>query len=319
MESDQIKLFFIDHLIWIITIGTFLSFGLLIGPKFFSISNIRFIVYSSSTLGFIVLAEGLCLLSGNFDLSVGQLTGFTAMFTAMLVTEWVPGIPWYLGVLSILAFGGAMGAINGFFVGKLEINPFLFTLGTYMMFRGLTLVISTNPISRGFPAGYLEIGGGEHIILFLIGAVVLLHFLLNNTRLGSNIFAVGSKKETAEMLGISGGNVIFKVYVISGLLCGFAGLMYTGFVSSATPGLANNTLFMAFAGAVIGGIRLSGGRGSMVGALGGTLLLGVISAGLTFLHVPPTQVRVFYGAVIVIAILVNRMRTGIRDRILMPE
>lgn len=319
LEDDTVKLFLVDHLIWLILAGTFLAFSIIIGPTFFSFTNLEFIVFSSVKLGFIVLAESIVLLGGNFDLSVGQLTGFAAMFNALLITTWVPGIPWFLAVITIIAFGGAMGSINGFFVGKLGINPFLFTLGTYLVFRGGTLSLSLNPVSEGFPETYLAIGGSSVSILLLLGAFLLFAFILHKMRLGSNIYSVGADIETAKTMGIDGGNVVFKTYLISGMLCGVAGLIFTGFVSSATPGLANNTLFTAFGAAVIGGISLEGGRGSIFGALGGTFLLGVISAGLTFMAIPPTQIMVVEGTVVILAILINRSRDNIRERILMSS
>ncbi|MFW6138797.1 MAG: ABC transporter permease [Spirochaetota bacterium] len=322
MSIKKIQLFLLENLVWVIFILFFLVFGILRPRAFLTLSNFRFIIFSSAALGFLVLAEAVALISGNFDLSVGQLAGFLAMLNAKLITQWVSGVHWYLAVIFIIALGGLMGAVNGFFVGKVKLNPFLVTLATYMAFKGGTLTVSTMPIARGFPPQYLAIGGESVIgipiaIFVLAGGLVILAFLLQSTRFGSHLYAVGSNPRSANMTGINVGNMVLYTYILGGVLVGIAALLLTGFVGSATPGLANDTLFTAFAGAVIGGISLSGGRGRLSGAVGGILLVGTIDAGLTMMYVPPEQVTIYMGALVLAAILINRAKETARDRILM--
>lgn len=320
----RIELALVDNLIWVILLGAIIASGVMLGTRFLSLSTLKFIVYSSAKSGLIVFAAAVCLLSGNFDLSVGQMTGFLAMANAMLLTVWVPGLSWLLGIITILAMGATCGALNGFFVGKLRLNPFLVTLGTYMVFYGGTLMISLHTISVGFPPEYLAVGGGSigpvpiALIVFM-SVALLLHFMLKNTRFGSNLLSVGGNADSARMAGIKTGNVVFWTYVLSGVLCGIAGLLYTGYLGAATPGLADGTLFMACAGAVIGGISLAGGRGSIIGAMGGILLIGVVEASLTMLRIPPEEVQVFFGALVIVAILVNMFQRRMRDKILVPS
>lgn len=322
MFLKKIQLVLLENLVWVIFILFFLVFGILRPHSFLTISNFRFLIFSSAALGFLVLAEGVVLISGNFDLSVGQMAGFLAMLNAKLITQWIPGVPWYLAVIFIILLGGVMGAMNGFFVGKVGLNPFLVTLASYMLFRGATLTVSTMPIAKGFPEIYLAIGG-ESIatipiaIFVLIGGLVTLAFVLQNTRFGAHLYAVGSNPRSSNMTGINVSNMLLYTYIMAGLLVGVAALLFTGFVGSATPGLANDTLFTAFAGAVIGGISLSGGRGKISGAVGGILLVGTIDAGLTMMYVPPEQVRVYMGVLVLAAILINRTKESMRDRLLM--
>ena len=322
MSLEKIELFFLDNLVWVIFTIFFLVFGFLKPDAFLSLSNFRFIIYSSAALGFLVLAEGVCLITGNFDLSIGQMAGFLAMFNAMIITEWAPWIPWYLAVIIIIALGALLGAVNGFFIGKVGLNPFLVTLSTYMIFKGATLTTSSSPISGGFPELYLAIGGEgiggiPYAIFVLLGGLLILGFILRYTRFGSHLYAVGSNPDSASMTGIRVDNMLLYTYMLSGILVSIAAILFSGFVGSATPGLANNTLFTAFAGAVIGGISLSGGRGRLSGAVGGILLVGTIDAGLTMMYVPPQQTTIYTGILVLAAIIINRLKETAKDKILM--
>lgn len=322
--SSRTKLFLIDNFIWVLLLATTVGFGALHGPQFFNLSNLQFIVFSSVMLSFLVMAEGLCLLSGNFDLSVGQVAGFAGMLNAMLLTNWAPWMPWYLGVATIILIGAVVGGFNGFFIAYLDLNPFLVTLGSYFILQYATLEVSLNPISRGIPETYLAIGGDSLAgipiaILVLIVAAAIFHVLLRHSRFGSNIYSVGGDPEAASRVGISTTRTVFLVFVLSGVLSAFSGLLYTGFLSSATPGMADGALFMAFAGAVIGGASLSGGRGSIVNMIGGALLIGVFDAGLIQTGLNGNQVNIFFGILVIAAIIINRFREQMRDDLLTPS
>ena len=319
---DDIKLFLVDNFIWVLLIGSTLVFGAINGSAFFNVSNLRFVVFSTVTLSFLVVAEGLCLISGNFDLSVGQTAGFTGMLNALLLAELAPWMPWYLGVLTILIVGAVIGAFNGFFVAGLGLNPFLITLGTYLVLQYGTLEVSLDPIRDGIPAPYLAIGGesvaGVPIAIFvLIAGAGLFYVILRRTKFGSNVYSVGGDPDASKRAGISVTNTVFWVFVLSGVLSAVSGLLYTGFLGSATPGMADGSLFLAFAGAVIGGASLSGGRGSILNMIGGALLIGVFDAGLLMTGASGNQVNIFFGFLVIAAVIVNRAREAVSDRLTM--
>ena len=319
---DDIKLFLVDNFIWVLLIGSTLVFGAINGSAFFNVSNLRFVVFSTVTLSFLVVAEGLCLISGNFDLSVGQTAGFTGMLNALLLAELAPWMPWYLGVLTILIVGAVIGAFNGFFVAGLGLNPFLITLGTYLVLQYGTLEVSLDPIRDGIPAPYLAIGGesvaGVPIAIFvLIVGAGLFYVILRRTKFGSNVYSVGGDPDASKRAGISVTNTVFWVFVLSGVLSAVSGLLYTGFLGSATPGMADGSLFLAFAGAVIGGASLSGGRGSILNMIGGALLIGVFDAGLLMTGASGNQVNIFFGFLVIAAVIVNRAREAVSDRLTM--
>lgn len=319
----KIMLLLIEHLIWVLGVLVFLIFSLFV-RNFFTLRNIHFILYMASLLGLLVFAESITLLSGNMDLSISQNAGFSAMFTGVILIEWLPMLPGWTGIILILIIGGLLGAFNGFFVGKLKINPFLVTLSTYLMYNWLTYFIRKGAIINIPPAlifpGGGKIGGIYLAIFILIATCIFLYFILDHTRFGSYIRAVGGNTDAAGMLGIKTGKIKFWVFTIGGILSGGAGLIYIGYLKTIPSTIAEaDVLFLAFAGSIIGGISMSGGRGSIIGALGGIILIALIEAGCTMTAMDPTLRGFLNGLILLIAILINKTREIVRDRLLMSE
>jgi ribose/xylose/arabinose/galactoside ABC-type transport system permease subunit len=311
--NDDLILLLLDNLVWPILIATFVAFAFLLPESFFTSGNIRFLLLSSAALGMLALGESICLLSGHFDLSVGSIAGFSAMITGLFMTQWFPGAPGIVGIAVILLVGGTIGLLNGVSVAYLGVNPFLQTLAFFIIFRGATIAASTYPITE-LPESYLFVGGGDIVsgvpfaVLILFAAFALVGFVLKYQPFGLSIYAVGGNEQASREAGINTKRVILSVYVLSGLFSGLAGLLFTGFLGAATPSLGENQMFPAFAAAIIGGISIFGGRGNILGALGGVLLLGTIEAGLVMLQVQPTLIRMTNGVILLVAIL---LYTGI--------
>ena len=326
-ETDRTRLllFALDNLIWPILLVAFIAFSVLLPEIFTEYRNIRFLLYTSAGLGAITLAEAVCLISGNFDLSVGSVAGFSAMASALFLTEVAPGAPGLVGIPVILAVGGTIGFLNGFFIAKFGVNPFLQTLSTLIIFEGGILVLSSQSV-YGLPESYLWIGGAEVSVPLLpempvavfamFGLFVGLWFFLTKMRFGRAIYAVGGDEESAAEAGINTDRVVISVFVLSGMLAATGGLLLTGFNGGTTPTLGTSQLFPAFTAAVIGGISLFGGRGNVLNALGGVLLLGTISAGLVMLNVDPQIVQTVNGAVLFAAILLYTFVQRYRERLL---
>lgn len=313
--EKRLSLFILDNMIWLILIAVILFFGALLPHFFLTLRNFKTILWISSRFAFIAFAEAIVLIGGKFDLSVGQMTGFVAMATAIIMTTTGGGgMPWYLGVIILLLMATACGAFNGFFVGKLKFNAFLFTLGTYLIFLGGTIILSTRPILN-LPHNYLIFGSDMtlSILIFAIGSL-LLYFFLEKTKFAKHIYAVGGNERSSYMLGINTSNMTFFAYTLAGLFCGIAALLYTGYLSAATPMLADGTLFMAFTAAVLGGISIRGGRGSITGVIGGILLIGVIKTGLVMMHISANEMNVIFGGMVIMAILVDRVRERIMKK-----
>lgn len=201
-NSIQTMLWLLDNMIWPILLLVLIVFALLLPPFFTTIGNAKFILYSSAAAGALALAESLCLLSGNFDLSVGSIAGFSAMFSALFLTQWFPSMPGVVGIFIILAVGGFIGLMNGFSIAYLGVNPFLQTLAFFIVFRGGVRILSTLSIS-GLPDTYIYIGGGslggfiQFAVPLILGLFAVAWFTLKYTRFGAAIYATGGDEDAA--------------------------------------------------------------------------------------------------------------------------
>ncbi|MCD6141162.1 ABC transporter permease [Candidatus Bipolaricaulota bacterium] len=321
--NTRVKVLIVDNFIWFINAGLYILFIILNPRGFLTIHNVEFILYVSSMLGFLVLGEALAMITGGMDLSLAQNAGLSAMVGGFILGVMAPSLPGWLGVIIVLIAGTAFGAVNGLLVGKLKYNPFLATLGTFIVFDWATFWIRRGAIVN-LPASFLAPGsgtiGGVHIAIFLfLFMALLLHLMLRYTQFGVSVYAVGDNPKAAMMMGINVGKVLFGVFTLGGLLAGFSGLIYLGYIGAVTSLIAQNKIFEAFAGAVLGGVSLRGGRGSIMGALGGVILLGILDAGLTMLNVSPEIRGVLTGFVLLVAVMINMAISRLRDRILMPH
>lgn len=331
IETDNILLnqynrktllvFLMDNLVWPLLIVVFGAFVVLLSETFLTTRNIQFLLYSSAALGMIGLAESLCLISGNFDLSVGSIAGFSAMFTGTFLAQWFPSTPGILGIALILAVGGFIGLLNGLSISYLGVNPFLQTLSFLIIFEGGILIIS-NTAQTDLPELYTFIGGGNifgtvpFAIILMLVVYALFGFILKYTRFGTKVYAVGGNEDAAEEAGINTKRTVLFVYILSGVLSALGGLLFTGFLGASTPTLGQNSLFPAFAAAVVGGISLFGGRGKVTGALGGVLLLATVEGGLVMLRVDPNTIRTTTGLVLFGAILLYTYIERYRSQLL---
>jgi ribose/xylose/arabinose/galactoside ABC-type transport system permease subunit len=319
-RSEEVLLVLLENMIWPILVLTLLAIAILVPQALKNVRSIELVMYSSVPLGLLVLAESLCLLSGHFDLSVGAIAGFSAMFTGLALGQclacWsIFADPW-IGFILILAVGGVVGALNGISITKLGINPFLQTLAFLIIFGGARTAMSTQP-ATGLPQTYLAPGGSS---TFAIGTLVIIFLffgiILKYTSFGQAVYATGSDKESARAIGINVDRIVIAVYTISGLLSGLAGLMLTGFSGVVPSGVAEGLVFPAFAAAVIGGVSLFGGRGKVTGALGGVILLGLVQSALDLSGVPVTAVPMLNGVVLLVAIILYNTKDSIRNNIL---
>lgn len=306
----------VDNIIWPILLLMAAAIAIVVPKVFQNLGSLHLMLYLSVPLGLLALAEGLALLSGHFDLSIGAIAGFSAMLTAMMYTEWGLISSPLMGVLFILLVGAFLGFINGMMISKVGINPFLQTLAFFIIFHGAKTSISSVTVS-GLPDGYLYFGNTTNVaIAVLIVAFVLIEFMTKYTDLGQAIYGLGSDKKSARAVGINTDRVVIIVFTLSGLLSGLAGLMLTGYMTVVPPDIGSGSVFPAFTAAVIGGISLFGGRGDIRGILGGVLLLGLLQTALNVSGVAAPQIQMINGIVLLFAILLYTARKQIRERII---
>jgi simple sugar transport system permease protein len=295
--------------------------GALINPAFLTTSNIVYsILQQSAVLAVVVVAEALILIAGKFDLSLESLVALAPAFAVWLMVPAAAGgsglgLNPYLGIIVLLAVGALVGLINGLLIVKLKLNAFIVTLAVLILLRGVTLGISGGQTLTGVPAPVLFLGTSTFLaipvsvwvagLLFLIAGIVLKYHSI-----GRSIYAIGGNRDAARAAGIRVPLIIWSLYVLGGILAALAGIMLTGQIASVSPSQGQNLIFSVFAAAVIGGIGLNGGVGSMLGALTGVLLLGTISNILTLSQVPSFWIDASFGAIILAALILGRFTTG---------
>jgi len=290
-----------------------LALGILSPKFFFTVSNLTQVILQSAINIIVGIGEFFPILIAGIDLSVGSMMALTGMVTAKLL---VAGVPVVLAILigGIIA-GALLGLINGFLVVKTNLHPFIITLGTLSIFRGLTLIISDAKPVYGLPQEFtLGVAGWIWylpipILIALVMALVLM-FVTNKTKMGRNIYALGGNEQAAWFSGININLHKLIVFMISGICAGIAGVVLTARIGAAEPLAGTGFETFAIAAAIIGGTSFFGGKGKIVGVVMGALIIGVINNGLNILNVPTYYQQIVMGLLIISAVALDRLFGG---------
>lgn len=279
--------------------------------NFLSSYNVSVVMRQAAFVGLVALGQTLVLLVGGIDLSVGATAGLSSIIGAIALTQW--GIHPYLIIPFTMAFGFLLGSVNGFFVAGLRLNPFIVTLATWEIFAGLTLVITKGYPIRPLGEQFGIFGKGEvfgipvPVITFVVVALILI-WMLSQTRLGRNIFAVGGNRDAAILAGIRVRWIEFVAFGLAGMLSALAGILFASRMDAGQPSVGEGWLMGAITAAILGGTSLRGGQGSIVGTVLGALLLAVLANGTVLLNVSGFWQRIIVGCVVLVAILVDLLR-----------
>ncbi|WP_404474480.1 ABC transporter permease [Microbacterium aerolatum] len=292
----------------LIIVSVVLSF---MTPAFLTASNLTNIVTQSAVVGIAAIGATFVIITSGIDLSVGSNIALSGMIGAIVAQSTGNG---FYGILAVIVVAAAVGAFNGASVAWLRLAPFIVTLATMGMARGLTLQVSQGQSVYGLPDSLNWLGASaifdvKTSALVTVLLFVVAHFVLSQTTFGHRVYAVGGNVEAARLAGINVRGVIFAAYVIAGIMAGIAALILLGRLDSATPNAASGTELQVIAAVVIGGTSLFGGKGSMVGTFVGVLLIGVINNGLTLLNVSSFWVQFVQGALIFLAVLLDSVNT----------
>lgn len=284
-------------------------------PQFLTPNSLRIILLLVPLILIAAMGQMLVIVARHVDLSVGSILGLTAMAAGMMF-RWHPEIWWPLAFPLAIGFGAVLGLMNGALVTVFRLPAIIVTLGTLNFYRGLTFILSdAKQIDRQYVPGALKamsqtspIFGIPWIILIAFAVAGLTWWFSMHTRLGRQIYALGSNPVAAGLRGVNVTRVTLIVFAISGALAGLAGIMYAsrwGFVNPSNTGAGFE--FQVIAAVVIGGVSINGGVGSVPGAVLGVLLLGCVAAALPLLGIPGTTQNAIYGAVILLALVVDRL------------
>ena len=288
----------------------------LASPYFFTLRNIFNVLQGMSTIGIMAVGATMVLVAGGLDLSVGSVLAVGAVLTARLMTY--QGVNPWLAAGAGLSAGLAFGLVNGLLVTRARIVPFIATLGTLSVGRGLAFSLASGPsgVASNVPmrdAGVGFLGAGyvgpvPMPVILMVAIVVAAAVFLGNTVLGRQIYAVGSNLRAARLCGVDVDRVQCFTYIVAGGLSALAGIINTGLLSTASTNLGQGVELDVIAAAVIGGTSLVGGEGSVVGTLFGAAIMAVVRNAFVLLGLPLHFQTMIIGVVILLAVGLDRRR-----------
>ena len=308
----------------LVALGAVVVVVTLLTPDFLNLDNFTQILLSISLIAIAAVGETVVVLTRNVDLSVGSMVGLVAFVTGDLMKQHVLGVP--EAVLAGCVVGLGLGAFNGLVVTVGRVPAIMATLGTLNLYRGLDFLIAGGKEINAIdvPRGYLVIAsttifGIPILIVCAAVAAAVVGYLLRYSRTGRSLYAIGSNPAAAETVGIPSQRLVFGAFLVSGLLCGVAGVLWGsryGTINSNAAGGQSPLELEVIAAVVVGGVNIFGGSGSVFGAMLGAILLGTIDNSLTLLRLSQFWLQAIDGAVILLAVGADATIRGYVQRIL---
>ena len=283
-------------------------FATFLSQSFLSVSNLFNVFKQVTVAGIIGCGMTFVILTGGIDLSVGSILGFAGVVASGVLAS--TGNT-FLAVFTAVAIGITCGIVNGFFISQCGIPPFIATLGMMTLLRGCVLIYTKgSPIPVKIDS-YKFIGKGTVLgvpvpVIILIGLFLLAHYILTQTRFGRSIYAFGGNREAARLSGISVKKTEWMAYIINGFLSGIAAVVLTARLGSAQSTSGQGIEMDAIAAVILGGTSLSGGTGFVLPTVVGAMIMGIIDNILTLMNVNPHATNIVKGAVVLIAVLVDK-------------
>jgi ribose transport system permease protein len=297
---------------------------------FLGVGNLTDILRQVSLIGIISLAMTFVILTGGIDLSVGAVYALASVLAALALHAFGPDGPRSsapsvlsvpFGMLICVGSATLCGLLNGGMIVALRVHPFIITLGTMAIYRGIAFVITTGQSVGGFPPAFShlvkwEALGGLRLVPLLVMVLVTILGTLYLGRLaaGRRVYAVGGNELASRYSGVQVERVKLSVYILSGFTAGIAALLALGYYGSASSGDGSGYELDVIASAVVGGASLSGGRGTAFGALLGALIIKMIDNGIVILDIDQSYSRIIIGAVIILAVVLDRFKQSLEKR-----
>lgn len=327
MSGSRVSKFMTQNAIYIVLVVLVAAISIY-SPNFLSMTSFRDILIQSSPRVIIALGSAMILITAGCDLSAGRVVGLTAVVSASLSQlpsyphpffEQAPNLPTFLPIIIAIAVGACVGLVSGLIVAYLRIVPFIATLGTMVMTYGVCSLYfdmepnNSQPIGglrpefTVFGSGAMDLGFMTIPYIVIIAAVIsfIMWIVYNKTVLGKNMFAIGGNCQAATVSGINVAATLIVIYVIAGALYGVGGILEAARTGGATNNYGNMYELDAIAAAVVGGVSITGGVGTVTGIIAGVLIFTVINYGLTFVGMGPYWQLIIKGLIIVIAVAVD--------------
>lgn len=305
------SLFVLQQAPALLFVAVFVFFGFL-SPVFLTPANLINILVQSASAGIVAIGMTFVLLTGGIDLSVGSIMLVSAAVAGKMV---LAGMPLALVLPAIMGMGLLYGMLNAYCVTRLHMLPFVVTLATLYLGRGLGLWI-TQTRAMNLPENLLQLGTARILglplpVIAFLGVLLCAHFLSQRTTFGRQIYAIGFSREGAEKAGIQVRRTMACVYVISGFCAAFGGLVSVAQLGAVSPTFGNQREFAAIAAAVLGGTSLFGGRGGVFpGTVLGAVLIQTVESGLVIVNADPYLYPMVMSSIIFLAVLVDSVRHG---------
>lgn len=300
---------FVAHYIaYLALVLVVLVFGVLAPDRFLTLANLGTVLQNGAVLCLVAIGLTFVIIGGSIDLSVGSAMALAGVCAAYFTPQ--------LGVWAFpiaMLVGGAIGAVNGALFVWGRIPSFVVTLGMLSMARGVTVMLTQGtPVSISLTSPYNALGNPPVPFLFMLVAATLTALLLKFTTFGRYVFAIGGDEEKTRILGVSIRGVKFAMFMLSGVMAGTGGGILTAQIGSGSPTTGIGFELMAISAVVIGGTPLTGGMGSIVGTVVGSLVMTALANGLVILGVSTNVQTVLTGAVLIVSVLVSIRRGRIR-------
>lgn len=294
----------------VIIVALFIIFSIAT-DTFFTTYNLTNVVKQCSIIGIIAISATFIIITGGIDLSCGAIVGMSSLTVALLITK--SGVSIWWAIIIAIVVGGLLGLYNGVIIKEFKVPPFITTLGSMTIIRGLIKVIGNAKTIAGLPKQFNDFSntsflGIPSLTWIWLVILVLAFFVLKFTRFGRNIYVLGSGQEVAKLSGVNLRKTTYGVYVFAGLLCGLAGVLLTTRVNSSVPTAGSGYEMSAIAATVIGGASLAGAKGTVWGTALGTILMTLIGNGGVQLGINPFIMEISTGVLITLAVIIDMVR-----------
>lgn len=313
-RGNRLVLLLLQNAPYVLFVVLLILFGMM-SDRFLAVANFRNIIIQAAPIAILAIGMTFVLLTAEIDLSIGASMYLTASVLALYLAD----VPWPVGLAAVMVMAGVIGAVNGWVVTRLGVASFIVTLAMLFVLRGIAMWLS-NTRTLMFPDEITDLNRASvlwvpsAIFAFLV-VFALAWVILQQTPFGRQVYAVGADREAARKAGLPVARIVFLCFVIAGVCAGIGGFVSITQIGAVGPKYGDQIEFAAIAAAVLGGVSLFGGRGSVVGTVFGAILIKTVQNGLNIINADPYIYPLVTAAIIFMAVAIDGVRTRIIERL----